>query len=64
MIDIIIIAAVVLIVGSATTYIIIQKKKGVKCIGCSAGGKCGCSKEEHSEQTHEKDHCQCGCTHH
>ncbi len=42
MVNIIIIAIVLLIVGGATAYIIRQKKKGVKCIGCPAGGKCNC----------------------
>ena len=42
--DLIIVAILILIIGSAMTYIIRAKKRGVKCIGCSAGSKCpGCS---------------------
>ena len=42
MINIILIGVVVLILGGAIAYIVSQKKKGVRCIGCSAGGKCNC----------------------
>ena len=40
MTDFIIIAVLVLIIGAAVVYIIKEKKKGVKCIGCPAGGSC------------------------
>ena len=40
MTDLIVIAIVVVIVGSALGYIIRAKKRGVKCIGCPAGGNC------------------------
>ncbi|MBQ7954143.1 MAG: FeoB-associated Cys-rich membrane protein [Lachnospiraceae bacterium] len=40
MTDIIIIAVVVAIIGGAAAYIIREKKRGVKCIGCPAAGKC------------------------
>lgn len=49
MTDIIVIAVVVLILALAIGYIIKAKKRGVKCVGCSAGGcsnctgSCGCS---------------------
>jgi len=35
-----------LIVGLSTMYIVKAKKRGVKCIGCPAGGngKCTCHK--------------------
>ena len=39
--DIIVIAAIVIIIGLAVGYIIKAKKRGVKCIGCSA---CDCGK--------------------
>lgn len=39
--DIVVIAAVVIIIGLAVVYMIKAKKRGVKCIGCSA---CDCSK--------------------
>ena len=29
-----------IIVGGAIVYIIKEKRKGTKCIGCPAGGKC------------------------
>ncbi len=37
----IIIVILAVILGSAITYIIKEKKKGVRCIGCPAAGKCG-----------------------
>ena len=40
MTDLIVIAIVIVIVGSALGYIIRAKKRGVKCIGCPAGGNC------------------------
>ena len=49
MINIIVALIILLIVILAAGYVIREKKRGVKCIGCSAGGKCsggceGCSK--------------------
>ena len=45
--DIFVLAVVGLIVGLAAGYVIKKKKRGVKCIGCPAGGNCascaGCS---------------------
>lgn len=35
------IAFIAVIVGVAVAYIVRAKKKGVKCIGCPNGGKCG-----------------------
>jgi hypothetical protein len=40
MTDIIVIAIVVAIVGSAAAYIYKEKKKGVRCVGCSHAGEC------------------------
>ena len=57
MTDFIVIAIVVLIVGSALGYIIRAKKRGVKCIGCSAGGNCSGHKEDASHS------CCCGGSH-
>lgn len=57
MTDFIVIAIVVLIVGSALGYIIRAKKRGVKCIGCSAGGNCSGRKGESSHT------CGCGASH-
>lgn len=36
----IIIIILLIIIGSATGYIVKEKKRGVKCIGCPAGGNC------------------------
>ncbi|MBQ7284263.1 MAG: FeoB-associated Cys-rich membrane protein [Oscillospiraceae bacterium] len=41
MTDIIVIAIVLAIVGSASAYIYKEKKKGVRCVGCSHAGQCG-----------------------
>lgn len=51
MTDLIIVAVVLLILGAAAAYIIKAKKRGVKCIGCPAGGSCSgncgaCNREE------------------
>lgn len=35
-------AVLLMILGSAIAYIVKAKKNGVKCIGCSACGKCNC----------------------
>lgn len=41
--DLIVLSVLLLLVGGASAYIIRAKKKGVKCIGCPAGGACpGC----------------------
>ncbi len=40
MADIIVIAIVIAIVGGAASYIYKQKKKGVRCVGCSHAGEC------------------------
>lgn len=40
MTDIIVIAIVITIVGSAAAYIYSEKKKGVRCVGCSHAGEC------------------------
>lgn len=58
MTDIIVVAILVLVVGSAVGYIIRAKKRGVKCIGCSAGG--GCPSCHGAEQ---KSGCGCCCAH-
>ena len=39
--DAIIILMVLAAVTAAITYIVKEKKRGVKCIGCSAAGTCG-----------------------
>ena len=40
MADFVVIAVVAVIVLAAGGYVYHAKKKGVKCIGCSAGGNC------------------------
>ena len=42
MTDVIVVAVVAVIVGGALAYIIRAKRRGVRCIGCSSGGCCGC----------------------
>lgn len=41
MADIIIVVVVAVIVGSAIAYIRKEKKRGVRCVGCSDSGSCG-----------------------
>ena len=41
MADIIIIVIVAVVVGGAIAYIRKEKKRGVRCVGCSSGGSCG-----------------------
>ena len=53
-IDYILIAILVVIIGGAIMYIVKAKKRGVKCIGCSAGGGCSCGDKKIST-------CDCGC---
>lgn len=38
--DVIAVIVLVILIGSAVAYIVNAKKKGVKCIGCPAGGSC------------------------
>ena len=40
MTDIIVIAIIIAVVGSAAAYIYREKKKGVRCVGCSHAGEC------------------------
>ena len=40
MTDFIVIGIVLIIVGGSVAYIVKEKKSGVKCIGCPAGGNC------------------------
>lgn len=40
MTNVLLIIALLLIIGAAVIYIIKAKKRGVKCIGCPAGGSC------------------------
>lgn len=39
--DLIAVLALAVILGGAVAYIVRAKKKGVKCIGCPDGAKCG-----------------------
>jgi len=41
MTNLIVFVIVAVIVGGAGLYIYKEKKRGVKCIGCPAGKKCG-----------------------
>lgn len=40
----------VILTGGASAYLIRAKKKGVKCVGCPAGGSC-CSCRKEQEET-------------
>lgn len=40
MADVIAVIVLAILIGGAVTYIVNAKKKGVKCIGCPAGGSC------------------------
>ena len=42
--NVILIVVLVAILGGAIANIVRAKKRGVKCIGCSAGGSCGAKK--------------------
>lgn len=50
MADIIIIVIVAIVVAGALIYIRKEKKRGVRCVGCSCGGSCstncGCGSED------------------
>lgn len=39
--DLIAVIVILVVVALAIGYIVRSKKKGVKCIGCPSGGKCG-----------------------
>jgi len=45
---------ILIIVVAAVTYIVRAKKRGVKCVGCSAAGSCCTPKKEDAG-------CGCGC---
>ncbi len=38
--DIAVLGILIAILGAAVGYILWQKKKGIKCIGCSSAGAC------------------------
>ena len=62
----IIVVVLVAILGGAVAYIVRAKKRGVKCIGCSAGGSCGTKKggtscSGCSSCSSGSDGCGCGC---
>lgn len=57
MVDLVVLMVVLLIIGSAVAYIVKEKKRGVRCVGCSMSGQCagkcssmaGSSDTEHTE---------------
>lgn len=61
MTDFIALGIIVVVIAVAIAYIIKEKKSGVKCIGCPAGGSCsgncggqsGCAGNRHSENSGE-----------
>ena len=46
MVDFIVVAILVAVIGSAVGYIVKEKKRGAKCIGCSACKSGGCCAKE------------------
>ena len=52
--NLILIVILVLIIGSAIAYIVKEKKKGVRCIGCPAAGKCGGNHGDGGCASHDK----------
>ena len=63
--DYILIGVIVLILSLAIIYIIRQKRKGVRCIGCSSSGCChskgNCcgSSVNQTEELEETESCTC-----
>lgn len=55
MVDFIVVAILVVLVGSALAYIIRERKKGIKCVGCPAGGQCAACRHGADEGS------SCGC---
>ena len=55
--DAIVIMILAVVIGAALTYIIRAKRRGVKCIGCSAGCNCPCG-----GVTDNTTDCGCGCS--
>jgi len=53
MADIIVGLIVLMIVGAAIVYIRKEKKKGVRCIGCPAAGKCAARAQGNCSCSHE-----------
>ncbi len=53
MINVIVIIIIAAILGAAVRYIVKEKKRGAKCIGCSAAGSC-----TYANQSEEA----CGCS--
>lgn len=45
--DFIVGGILLVLLGTALTYIFRAKKKGVKCIGCPAAGKCKSCHKDH-----------------
>lgn len=56
--DFVVIALLVLVVGAAVAYLVRARKRGVKCIGCPAGGTCGAAQKKSGTS----GGCGCGCS--
>lgn len=56
--NVIIIAVLAVILGSAGLYLYRARKRGVKCVGCSAGSNGCCSCSSHAKDAAASD---CGC---
>ena len=56
MTDLIVGAVLLVILVLAVRYLVKAKRSGARCVGCDAGGSCGCASERETEGK-----CQCGC---
>ncbi len=61
--NVILIFVLAAILGGAAVYIVRAKKKGVKCIGCPAGGSCGQKNGSSCSGCNScsSEGCGCGC---
>ena len=56
--DVIIVAIILTVIGLSAWYVIRAKRRGVKCIGCSAGG---CASDKKEGGCGGNCSCCCGC---
>lgn len=71
MADFITVTVLVILIGGAVAYIVKEKKRGVRCIGCSlggcCGGSCGCNADVDAaakailDEMNAGKGCNCGC---
>lgn len=64
MVNVVVTILILAVLGAAVRYIVKAKKRGVKCIGCSAAGSCtqgGCAQGSCTQGGWEKPTCD-GCS--